>query len=152
MINYFQRSLSLLVPIFRQFLSSPLSILNKRTNLCGLELLLQVILERNSISSEFADTLTQLLNSHGILVEVESEVGFVVNVGLLWEVQALSVCGIELLRNGFGGGLQLFEEVGLYADSLVPTQSLVTSVEQNTYSNCKVIATSQLRDLPNASE
>ena len=41
---------------------------------------LETILERNSISSELADTLAQLVNSHWVLIEVESEISFVINV------------------------------------------------------------------------
>jgi len=52
-------------------------------------LLAQDILQGDGISGELADTLAQLLHRHGVLVEVESEVGLVIDVGLLLDVEAL---------------------------------------------------------------
>lgn len=85
----------------------------KRTHLC-LNLGLEDILQRNSIGSKLADSLTQLLNSHLVLVEVESEVRLVVDIGLLFDVEGLGVGSVELLGNGVGGTLQLFKKVGLF--------------------------------------
>ena len=49
-------------------------------NLSLLELLLEDILEGDGVSSELADTLAELVNGHGVLVEVEAEEGLVVEV------------------------------------------------------------------------
>lgn len=50
------------------------------------ELLLEDVLEGHSIGGELADTFAELLDGHLVLVEVEAEVGLVVDVGLLLEV------------------------------------------------------------------
>jgi len=44
-------------------------------NLSLLELLLEDILEGDGVSSELADTLAELVDGHGVLVEVEAEEG-----------------------------------------------------------------------------
>lgn len=49
-------------------------------NLSLLELLLEDILKGDGVSSELADTLAELVNGHGVLVEVETEEGLVVEV------------------------------------------------------------------------
>ena len=49
-------------------------------NLSLLELLLEDILEGDGVSSELADTLAELVDGHGVLVEVEAEEGLVVEV------------------------------------------------------------------------
>lgn len=49
-------------------------------NLSLLELLLEDILEGDGVSSELADTLAELVDGHGVLVEVEAEEGLVVKV------------------------------------------------------------------------
>jgi hypothetical protein len=49
-------------------------------NLSLLELLLEDILKGDGVSSELADTLAELVDGHGVLVEVEAEEGFVVEV------------------------------------------------------------------------
>jgi hypothetical protein len=81
---------------------------------CSKQLLLQDVLQSNGISSEFADTFSQLLHCHGILIEVEPEVWLIVNVGLPLDIKSLGGGCVELLRNHFGGVRQLLEEVGLY--------------------------------------
>ena len=60
------------------------------TNLC-LNLLAQNVLQRHSVSSEFGDTLAQLLDSHLLLVEVKAEVGLAVDIRLLLDVERLGV-------------------------------------------------------------
>ena len=55
-------------------------------NLRG-ELLLDDVLKGDGISGELADTLTQLLDGHLVLVEVEAEERFVVDVRLLLDVE-----------------------------------------------------------------
>ena len=59
-------------------------------NLC-LDLLLQNILENDSVCSKLRDTLTELLYRHLLLVEVEAECWLVVEVRLLLNVQRYSV-------------------------------------------------------------
>lgn len=81
-------------------------------NLC-LDLLLQDVLEGDGVSGELGDTLTQLLDGHGLLVEVEAEESLVVDVGLLGDVEAGGVGGVELLGDGSGGVEEVLEEVGL---------------------------------------
>lgn len=51
-----------------------------RNDILRRQLLLQNVLEGNSIGSKLADTLAELLNSHLVLVEVESEQGLVLDV------------------------------------------------------------------------
>jgi hypothetical protein len=78
-----------------------------------LNLGLELILECDSIGGEFADTLTKLLNSHSVLVEVETEVSLVINVSLLLNIERVGGCGVQLFWDGFGRSLKLFKEVGL---------------------------------------
>lgn len=84
-------------------------------NLC-LDLLLQDVLEGDGVSGELGDTLTELLDGHGLLVEVEAEESLVVDVGLLGDVEAGGVGGVELLGDGGGGVVEVLEEVGLFLD------------------------------------
>ena len=51
------------------------------------ELLLDNILEGNSVGGEFANALAQLLHGHLLLVEVEAEERLVVNIRLLLDVE-----------------------------------------------------------------
>ena len=67
-------------------------------NHLSLDLLSQDILQRNGISSELADSLAQLLDRHNILVEEESEIGLVVDVGQFFDVEAVGGGSIKLLR------------------------------------------------------
>lgn len=78
-----------------------------------LDLLAQDILERHSIGSEFRDALAQLLHGHLVLVEVEAELGLVVDVALLLQVERAGLLGDELLGDVVVGVVQLFQEVGL---------------------------------------
>lgn len=50
------------------------------------ELLLEDALKGDSISSELADTLSELLNGHLVLVEVKAEESLIIDVGLLLDV------------------------------------------------------------------
>lgn len=81
-------------------------------NLC-LDLLLDDVLEGNGISGELGDTLTELLDGHLLLVEVEAEEGLVADVGLLLKVEAGGSGGVELLGDGGVGVEELLKEVGL---------------------------------------
>jgi hypothetical protein len=114
---------------------------NSCLNLC-----LKDILKSHSISSKLADTLPQLLNCHLVLVEVEAEIGFVVDVCLFLEVKGTGFRSVELLGNGVAGAHELFEEIGLVLSVWGP------EVVRETYGNGQVIATGQLCDLTNASE
>ena len=85
----------------------------RTTHLHLLDLLAEDVLEGNGISSEFRDTLAELLGGHLVLVEVEAEGSLVVDVALLLDVERAGVGSIELLRDGVGGVVELLEEVGL---------------------------------------
>ena len=61
--------------------------------LSALNLLLKDTLESDSIGCEFRDTFSQFLDSHCLLIEVESEERLIVEVALLWDVEALCVAG-----------------------------------------------------------
>ena len=78
------------------------------------ELLLEGVLEGNGVSSELADTLTELLDSHLILVEVESEESLVLDVSLLLEIERRGLGSIELLGDVLGGVEELLEQVRLW--------------------------------------
>ena len=65
-------------------------------HLC-LDLLAEDVLERHGVGGEFGDTLAQLLDGHLVLVEVEAEVGLVINVRLLRDVKRAGVGCIQLL-------------------------------------------------------
>jgi hypothetical protein len=129
------------------FSHSSLSILppTSRKDLC-LNLRLKDILESHSISSKLADTLPQLLNCHLVLVEVEAEIGFVIDVCLLLEVEGAGCRSVELLGNGVAGAHELFEEIGLVLSVWGP------EMVRETYGDGQVIAAGQLCDLTNASE
>lgn len=77
------------------------------------ELLLEDTLEGNGVSSELADTLTELLDGHLVLVEVEAEEGLIVDVGLLLEVQSSGLLSVELLGDGLLGVEEVLKQVGL---------------------------------------
>jgi hypothetical protein len=77
------------------------------------ELFLEDALESDSISSELADTLSELLNSHLVLVEVEAEESLVLDVRLLLDVERRGLRSIELLRDRLGGVEEVLEQVGL---------------------------------------
>lgn len=78
-----------------------------------LDLLAQDVLERDGISSEFRDALAELLDSHLVLVEEEAELGLVVDVALLLDIERAGVLGDELLGDFVGGVVELLEQVGL---------------------------------------
>lgn len=77
------------------------------------KLLLEDSLERHSIGSELADALAELVDGHGVLVEVEAEEGLVGDVALLLDVERGSLGGVELLGDGLGGVEEVLKEVGL---------------------------------------
>lgn len=79
----------------------------------GRELLLEDALEGDGVGSELADTLTELLDGHLVLVEVEAEVGLVVNVRLLLDVEAGGLGAVELLGDRLSGAEEVLEQVGL---------------------------------------
>lgn len=117
-------------------------------NLSLLELLLEDLLEGDGVSSKLADTLAELVDGHGVLVEVETEGGLVVEVRLLLEVELGGVGSVELLGNLVLAVVELLEEVGLHVllVSIRVLQGLVT------YGDSEVVAASELGDLTNVSE
>lgn len=82
-------------------------------NLRG-ELLLDDVLKGDSIGGELADTLTQLLDGHLLLVEVEAEERLVADVRLLLDVERRGGGGVELLGDGVVRVDELLQQVGLW--------------------------------------
>lgn len=113
--NEFFRSSILHMGIIKEKVITKMHTSDQSPNLC-LDLLLQDVLEGDGVSGELGDTLTELLNCHGLLVEVEAEESLVVDVGLLGDVEAGGVGGVELLGDGSGGVVEVLEEVGLFLD------------------------------------
>lgn len=62
-----------------------------------MDLLAEDVLKGDGVSGEFRDTLAELLDGHLVLVEVEAEIGLVVDVGLLLDVELAGILGDELL-------------------------------------------------------
>jgi hypothetical protein len=87
----------------------------RRTWTLSLDLLAEDVLEGDGVSSEFRDTLAELLDGHLVLVEVEAELGLVVDVRLLLEVQLASVLCDELLGDLVLRVVELLEQVGLHS-------------------------------------
>lgn len=79
------------------------------THLCA-ELALQDVLQGDGVGGELADTLSQLLDGHLVLVEVEAVQGLVADVRLLLDVQRRRGRGVELLGDGLLGVEQLLEQ------------------------------------------
>lgn len=77
------------------------------------DLLLQNAFKSYGISGEFRDTFSQLLDSHGLLIEVEAEFSLIVNVRLLGDIKISRVFGDQLLWNLVLRVVELFEIVGL---------------------------------------
>ncbi|KUI73533.1 hypothetical protein VM1G_11889 [Cytospora mali] len=90
----------------RQLCTDPIT-----SHLC--KLALEDVLEGDGVSSELADTLTQLLDGHLVLVEVEAEERLVVDVRLLLEAEGGSSGGVKLLGDGGVGVEEVLEQVGL---------------------------------------
>jgi len=82
-------------------------ILNPGADHLSLDLSLQEPLEGDGVGSELGDTLTELLDGHGLLVEIEAEVSLVVEVLALGDVQVVGIGRVELLGDGGGGVVQL---------------------------------------------
>lgn len=80
----------------------------------GGELLLEDTLEGDSVSSELADTLSELLDGHLVLVEVEAEGSLALDVRLLLDVQGRGLRSIELLGDGLGRVEEVLKQVGLH--------------------------------------
>ena len=83
------------------------------TTLCALNLLPKYALKSDGIGCEFRDTFPKLLDSHCLLIEIESEERLIVDVALLWDVEVLCVACNQLLGNLVGGVVQLLEVIGL---------------------------------------
>ena len=118
-------------------------------NLCRLDLLAEDILESNCVSGEFRDTLTELLDGHLVLVEVEAELGLVVDVALLLNVKLASILGNELLGDLILRVVELLEQVGL---GLLVNWTECCVLEGVTHGNSQVVAASKFSDLANAAE
>jgi hypothetical protein len=89
------------------------TIIKKLNNLCLLELLLEDLLKGDGVSSELADALAELVDGHGVLVEVEAEETLVVEVWLLLEVELAGFRSDELLGDLVLAVVELLEEVRL---------------------------------------
>lgn len=82
-------------------------------HLSSLDLLLKLLLQGHRIRSKLRDALAQLLRSHGVLVEVEAELGLILDVGALRYIQFCGVSRVQLLRHWVGRVIQLLQEVRL---------------------------------------
>lgn len=78
-----------------------------------LDLLSENVLERDGIGREFRDAFPELVDSHGVLVEVEAEQRLVFQVGFLGDIQGFGSLGIELLRDRIGRVVKVLEKGGL---------------------------------------
>ena len=83
-----------------------------------LQLGLDDALEGDGVSGKLADAFPKLLNGHLVLIEVETEAGFVVDVSLLLNVERRGGGGIELLGDRLGRVEKLLEKVGLVGVSV----------------------------------
>lgn len=90
----------------------------RRNSFLRLDLLLDNVLEGDGVGGKLGDTLTQLLDGHLVLVEVEAEEGLIADVALLLEVEARRGGGVELLGDGLLGLEELVQQVGLWRVSL----------------------------------
>lgn len=114
-------------PLFTQ--KTPV-ISSSHSHLC-VDLLLENVLQGDSVCGELADALGELVHGHGVLVEVEAEVTLVRQVALLLNVQRCSRLRLQLLGDCVGAVVELLQEVGC---------------------NGEVITASKLSDLTNAAE
>ena len=89
-------------------------------------------LERDGIGGKPGDTLAQLLNSHGLLVEVEAEESLVINVRFLLDIQRSGVLSIKLLRDIGGRIVKFFEKFGLRANTLAKISLLELVAKRRT--------------------
>lgn len=89
------------------------------TTAAALDLLCQDILQLHRRGRKGRDAVTQLVNGHLLLIELESELGFVIEVFLLLDVEAVGVVGLELGGDRVSAVVELFEESGLVSTSLV---------------------------------
>jgi hypothetical protein len=98
--------------IFSQYFHPSISLLIRRAIL-SFDLGLEDTLEGDGIGSKLGDTLTELLNSHLVLVEVEAEEGLVRDVCLLLDVEGMSGGSIQLLGDRGVRVEEILEKVGL---------------------------------------
>lgn len=121
--------------VFRKFISSKqiFAIANFYTNerisargirchSLRLNLLLQDILQGHGVGRELGDTLTELLDGHGLLVELEAEQSLILEVAALGDVEAAGSRGVKLLGDGVLGVVQILEQTGLEYMSVMGTQ------------------------------
>lgn len=73
-------------------------------------LLRQEVLQLHRSGRKRRDAIPQLLHRHLLLVELEPELGLVVEVGLLLDVETVGVAGLELGGHGVFAVVELFEE------------------------------------------
>lgn len=114
-----------------------------------LNLLPYDVLERDRVRSELGDALSQLLDGHLVLVEVEAERRLVIDVALLLNVEVGGVARVELLRHVVLGVVQLLEEVWLCLESV---SAHLARHAAWTYRDGQVVATGQLGDLADVPE
>lgn len=117
----------------------------------SLDLLLQQLLQGDGVSRELGDTLTQLLDRHLVLVEVEAEERLVVQVAALGDVQVGSTSRVKLLGDRVLGVVQLLQEVGLEVSVSLPIQ-IYADMARGTYGDGQVVDTGKLGDLTGVTE
>lgn len=61
----------------------------------SINLLAEDVLQCDGISSKFRYAFPQLLNSHCLFVEIETEQRLVVDVGFLWDVESRGVFSVQ---------------------------------------------------------
>lgn len=68
--------------------------------------------KRHTILGETSDTLVELVESHVVLEQGPSELGLVIEVRDLFNLFTVGLGSVELLGDGLGRVLELFEELG----------------------------------------
>lgn len=101
----------------------------------SLDLLLEQLLQGHGVSRELGDTLAELLDGHGLLVEVEAVSSLVVEVLALGNVQVRGTGGVELLGHGLGGVVQILKQVGRDGQVVAASQlgDLASVTERGTH-------------------
>lgn len=79
--------------------------------LCLLDLLPENALQCDCIRRKLADTFSELLNRHLLLIEVEAEQRFVVDISALGNVQLVGIISEQLLGHLVCRVIEVLEQV-----------------------------------------